>query len=232
MPAPLIGAFPTFAVPRNTIAFGTRIQSLVPGLGDTRGQGYRTKITTVKYTAAGTAHTLTFLRPLKPAGVNHSYLTAAVAGAATSAVLNRDPGAYAANAVLDNAATPSTADNLIAANDYFAMKKPDGTWTFGQVSAATTNSNGTVTVTIPAAPTGGFAAGTVFFFLGATTDTDPRTGAAHPAFSAAASATTTLDNNGGAVVQSLGRGEPILIDSNNATATGVLESATGVYAKY
>lgn len=238
---------PTFTLPRKTIAFGTRIQSLIPGRGDTRGSGYRAKVLAFAYTDAGTAHTLTFLRPLKiPGGgrivaaspqrqiTSHSYVTAAVAASASTFAIDRDPGAYAANAIADGAPVPSVADNLIAASDFYAVKLPGGNWFNDTVSARTVNADGTVTITPTGTiPAGGFSAQAVFYFFGVAADLDPRSGVAHPAFAGGAgSAKTTFDGLGGSLAQGHGPGEPILFDSNNATATGILEYCNGVYAKF
>lgn len=231
----LAGGFPSFSRPRNTIAFGTIITSLIQPRNKKR-----TKITTLKYTAAGTAHTLTILRALAKTKV-----VTAVAAAGTSVVLARDPGNYSANFAADLLAgpnsqgvqqggfpggTPVVANNLIASGDFLAIQMASGFFNLATVSAASTAVSGQCTVTVGAAPTGGYPAGADVYFFGTTTDTHPITGEAHPAFSGAASATTTLDNYGGEVAASFGVDEPLLFHSNNATATGVLESISGVYA--
>lgn len=237
----LAGGFPTFSRPRATIAFGTIITSLIQPRNKSR-----TKITTLKYTAAGTAHTLTILRSLAKVKI-----VTAVAASGTSYVLSRDPGNYSVNFAADNLKGPNTdgvqyagtvaggspglqpltANNLIASGDFLAIQTANPAVFFlAAVSAAATAANGQVTVTATAAPTGGVPAGADVYFFGTTTDVHPLTGEAHPAFSGTASTTTTLDGNGGEVVASVGTDEPLLFHSNNATATGVLETITGVYS--
>lgn len=242
----LVGAFPTFSRPRKTIAFGTIITSLIQPKNKAR-----TKITTLKYTAAGTAHTLTILRALAKCKV-----VTAVAAGGTSVVLNRDPGNYSANFLADAQKGPNTdgtqaagfvagqivagsqpgltplvANNLVASGDFLAIQTAvPSVFYLAAVSGAATAANGQVTVTVTAAPTGGIPANAEVYFFGTTTDSHPLTGEAHPAFSGTASVTTTLDGNGGEVVASFGLDEPLLFHSDNATATGVLELITGVYA--
>lgn len=242
----LAGGFPSFSRPRKTIAFGTIITSLIPPRNKSRA-----KITTLKYTAAGTAHTLTLLRSLAKCK-----LVNAVAASGTSYVLNRDPGNYSANFAADAQKGPNTdgaqaggfvagqvstglpglvplvANNLIASGDFLAIQTANPSFFFlGLVSGSpATASNGNVTVTATAAPVGGAPAGAEVYFFGTTTDTHPLTGEAHPQYSGTASVTTTIDGNGGEVMSAFGTDEPILFHSDNSTATGVLELITGVYA--
>lgn len=210
----------SFFVPQTSVAFGTAITAFIPPM-----QNQRTKIALMKYTAAGTAHTVTVLRPLAKTTVK-----TAAAASATSLVITRDPGNYSANATLDQKQfTPSVANNLIAANDYFLVRKPDNTYLLATCSAATTNADGSVTLTVSALPTGGIAAGADFWFFGITTDTNPNDNKAHPAWAAPASATTTYGDGSSSVVETIGMTEPMMIYSNNATATGTLEMVSGFY---
>jgi hypothetical protein len=237
--ANIVNAVRSFFRPRLSIAFGTVITSLVQS-----ANRLKTKVTRAKYTAGGTAHTLTFLRPLGskvnppgPQGAGNrlcnAYATAAVAAGATSIILNRDPGAYAANFLTDRGAgaAPLTADNLIASGDLLGIETAvPGVLYLATVSGSpVTNADGTVTVTITAAPTGGIPKYGQVFFFGTTTDVDPRTGEAHPQFSGTASVTTDLFADGGSVVESVEVDEPMLFHSNNATATGTLELISGMY---
>lgn len=227
---------PSFYIPRNTIAFGTVITEAVPPKG-----GLKTKLTYLSYTAAGTAHTVTIMRALAKTKVR-----VAAAAAATSLILNRDPGNYSGNATLDGKSyTPSTANNLIAANDYIYVQKPDGTWLLTTCSAATTDTStaapksddgmweataGRVTLTVAALPTGGIAAGAPCYFFGITTDTNPNDGKSNPVMAAGASATTTRGDGTWSYVESCNENEPLMVHSNNATATGTLEGGSGIYA--
>ena len=234
----LVGAFPTFSRPKKTIAFGTVITSLI----QPRKKAIA-KVTTLKYTAAGTAHTLTLMRALA-----RTKIVTAIAAAGTAAVLARDPGNYSANYAADALTGPNTngvqaagfagqtpivANNLIAANDWLVIQTANPhQYYLTQMSAPTTNADGTVNITLTtAAPTGGIPAGAVVFFLGTTTDTHPLTGEAHPQYTGTASVTSTIDGNGGEIASAFGIEEPLVFHSDNATATGVLELITGVYAR-
>lgn len=242
----LVGGFPTFSRPRKTIAFGTVITSLIPPRNKSRA-----KITTLKYTAAGTAHTLTILRALAKCKI-----VTAVAAAGTSYVLNRDPGNYSANFAADAQKGPNTdgtqaggfvagsavtgqpgltplvANNLIASGDFLAIQTANPSVFFVATVSGTpaTASNGQVTLTATAAPVGGVPANAEVYFFGTTTDTHPLTGETHPQYSGTASVTTTVDGNGGEVASAFGIDEPLLFHSDNSTATGILELITGVYA--
>lgn len=246
MASPAAALFPTFVRPYVTQTAATVIQSLIQPLAKKKA-----KILTLKYTDGGTAHTLTFMRPLGPQqkypapgtppltgiaagqGGGNAYATAAVAASGTALILNRDPGSYAANFLADGVPGPLCADNLIAANDYLVIETSiPGQFYASKISAATTNSDGTVTVTLStAAPTGGIPIRARIFYLGITTDTDPRTNEAHPTVvSGASSATVTYGGDGSPVQQTLASEEPILINSNNATGAGFLNTVSGIYA--
>lgn len=216
------GFFPSFGEGPRTQNAGTII--LLPVKPHRR---YKTKLMNLVYTSSSTAHTLTVMRPLAKTTV-----VTAVAASGTTVKLARDPGAYAANRVADNLPVTKTADNLVAANDYFAFLCPDGTLHVTLISAATTNADGTVSVTIStAAPTGGLPAGTPVWFFGVIGDTDPNTGLAHPAFAPTTSATTTFSNAaGGGLVQTFTPFAPLLIHSGNASNAGTIVNAGGIYA--
>lgn len=233
----LAGGFPTFSRPRNTIAFGTIITSLIQPRNKTRA-----KITTLKYTAAGTAHTLTVLKALAKCKV-----VTAVAASGTSVVLNRDPGNYSANFALDalkgpntdgtqaagftGGLTPIVANNLIASGDFLAIQTANpNVFNLASVSAASTAANGQCTVTVGAAPTGGYPAGAEVYFFGTTTDSHPITGEAHPQYAGTASVQVSHDASGGEVAAAYGIDEPLLFHSDNATAAGTLDIISGVYA--
>jgi hypothetical protein len=223
-------------LPRNTVAFGTVITDFVPPMGNVK-----TKMTYISYTAAGTAHTVTILRSLAKTNVR-----VAAAASATSLILNRDPGNYSGNATLDGRSyTPSVANNLIAANDYILVQKADGGWLLTTCSAVSTDTTtaanasddgkyqataGRVTLTVAALPAGGILAGAPVYFFGITTDTHPVDNKANPILAAGASVTTTRGDGTWVFVESVGENEPLMVHSNNATATGILENASGIYA--
>lgn len=190
-----------------SVAFGTAIRQLVPPhrLGFTR-------ITKLVYTCAGTAHTVTVLRPI-------GKTTVASAGAAGQAVVNltADPGLAAAYGGISNA---------LAANDLVAIRTAsDGITRLYVVSSVST-----LAITMTTNLVVAVAAGDTVWNFGITTDTDGRTGAAHPALLPPASATTSYEDREGGVVSSLAKDEPLLVNSNNATATGTLAQVSWCYS--
>lgn len=215
------GLAKTFFRPKKSVAFGTAFQTFIPP-GSPK---LRAKVLYWKYTVGAATHTVTFMRTMATTKVK----TAAIAGA-TSLVIARDPGNYSANATADGKAyTPSVANNLVAANDWLAVLKPDGTWLVFQPSAASTGTDGSVTLTVSALPTGGIAANAPVHFFGAAGDTDPKTNEAHPSYGPTASATTAYDAQGGSLVETVYPGDAMLFNSDNPTATGTLEYIAGIY---
>ena len=179
---------------------GTIIQYLIPPSPATfRGI---TRITTLTYISGSTAHTLTAMRPL-------GRTTVASAGATGQAVVNitADPGVAAGYGGINNG---------IAANDFVAIRTAsDGVTRLYKVSSVST-----LAITMTANLTVAVAAGDIFWFFGAAGDTDGRTGSAHPALKPPASATTTYTDRDGGVIATIGAFEPILLNSDNATAAG------------
>jgi hypothetical protein len=182
-------ALGSFNLGAKTATAGTEITQLIAP----RNRAY-TRVTTASYRAAGTAHTLTALRTL-----NQTVLSAAAAAGQAVISLAADPGS-------------------IAANDFVAILKPDGTYHLGKVSSVST-----LDVTLTAnVPTGGFAAGAKVFFFGAIGD-------GHPQFAGTATTLETYQDTTAGIVASNNVEEPILLHSGNATAAGVLERVSGVY---
>ena len=209
----------SFGRGKQTQTAGTEILEFIPPK-PTR----RPKITRIDYTNLGTAHTGTVMGALgktKTVGVQ-------VAGA-VSLVLARDPGKYATNFAADGRGVPSVADNLIAANDFVAVRKPDGTWLVAKPSAASTNADGTVTLTVSALPTGGIAAGADVWFFGINTDTNPNTNKAHEVFPFPASVQQVYGGSDAPIAEAWGLGEPLLFHDGNATNAGTLNEIQGVY---
>lgn len=185
---------------RTSVAFGTVINHLVPP----RRSAY-TRLTKLRLTAAGTAHTATILRPL-----GNTTVAATAAASQTDFTLTANPG-------------PS--GNALAANDWIAIRTAsDGITRLYRVSSISS-----LVVTLTGNLTVALAAGDKVWMFGATSDTDPRTGDAHPTFAIPASATTEYSDTVGGVVASVGKDEPILVQSNNATATGALEQTSYSY---
>lgn len=204
---------------RRTAAANTAIVVSIPPRKDRKA-----KITYIKYTSGATLHTLTFMRSLAKTTVKTT-----AAGGATSLILTRDPGAYAANATADGRPVPSVADNPIIANDFIMIRRADGNFAVIQPSAVAVNSDGSVTLTVTALPSGGVLAGSDVFFFGVPGDTNPDTGLANESYAPTISTTTPFDANGGSLIESLNMGDPLIIHSNNITAAGVIEYASGIY---
>ena len=176
---------------------GTRIRRLIGGKG-----GCFTHLLNMRYTAGATAHTITVMR-------GQSYTTLSAAALAAQA-----------DVVLTAAITDGT--NAVAANDLVAIKKPDGSWHLGLVSAWTA---GTLTLTLTAnVPTGGFNKGAAVICYGVAGDS----GHDNYKFAAGSGATTNYPavENGGSLIRSRRQNEPLIIDSDNATNAGTLENAT------
>lgn len=186
---------------------GTVIQYLIPP--DPRGY---TRVTKLTYTDTGTAHTLTFLRPI-------GKTTVASAAATSQAVVNftANPGTTAGYGGISNA---------IAANDFVAIKTAsDGITRLYKVSSVST-----LAITMTSNVVVAMAAGDQIWFFGITTDSDGRTGAAHPALlGGAGSAAVTFSDTEGGVVATVAKNEPILVNSNNATNAGTINQLSWTY---
>jgi hypothetical protein len=185
---------------RATASSGTVINHLVPPR-----RSAITRVSTARATAAATAHTLTCLRPIGK--------TTASADAATS------------QAVVNVTANPGPSGNALAANDWVAIRHAvDGITRLYQVgsiagTAVTLSANLTVAVTNR----------DEFWMFGVAADTDPRAGAAHPGFALGANAVTIYTDTVTGVIASIGKDEPILLQSNNATNAGSLDQTTWAY---
>ncbi len=193
---------------RKTETLGTVIRVLVPG--DKHAYTY---LTHLRYKVAGTAHTLTMMK-----GQSSADVTTAVPAAGTSVIVDA--------ALLDGAG------NALAANDVLAIEVTNIAsgvkgW---HLSLVTTWTVGTLTIVIATAIPAGFrvdVGGRVVSFgipgdaghadntiLTGTSET-----VSHPAVS-----------NSGPLLRSATKNEPIIISSNNATAAGVIEETSAVYA--
>lgn len=166
-------------------------------------QGLYTRLLQLVYTNQGTAHTITFLRP-----IGETVLAAAAA---------------ASQAVLELAAQPATSRgggaNNVAANDYLAWENDDGTFAFGAVSSVSG-----LAITMAASLAKAAAAGRKVWFLGVAADVNVD-GYAHPAAPAPASATTTYSDSVAGVASAIRPYDPLLVQSNNAVAAGTIERA-------
>lgn len=184
---------------RTTATAGTRIRVLVPP----DPNGY-TRLTKVTYTAQGTAHTLTVARPL-----GKTTLTAYAA-----------PG----QAVVNLAADPNPSGNAIAAGDILAIRETDGVTRLYTVSSVST-----LAITLTANLTVGAALGATVWSFGALGDTHPLTGRPHDTLDGTASTTTSYEDREGGVFATFTYDDPILLDSDNATAAGTFRQVSYSY---
>jgi len=190
-----------------TATAGTVIQYLVPP-----NKGGLTRLTTVAYTSAGTAHTLTFQRTL-----GRCLCASVVAAAGTVITLNKDPGA-AANSY-------GGLNNPIAANDFLAVRETDGIARLYKVLSVAG-----LAITLTAGLAVGVNASSDVWHFGITTDVDGRSGKAHPAFAPPVSVTTSYVDRDGGVVATYALDEPILISSNNLVAAGTFAQISWAYS--
>lgn len=191
-----------------TEAAGTVINVVAPAR-----VGFYTRVSLVKYTAGGTAHSLYVMRPLGR--------TSCSADAAAS------------QAVINLAADPGPTGNLLAANDFLVILGDDAVPIVRKVSSITG-----LAVTVDSNFAAKVSKGAAIWNYGVVGDTDPVTGAPHLIWSSllAASATTTFtgttSNNGATCVAStLSVDQPLLLQSNNATAAGTFVEVHWQHAK-
>ena len=221
---PIANIYGTRSFGKVTAAAGTAYTFLVEPMNNAEAM-----LRFLQFTVLGTAHTLTVMRPLSSQQVSGQsqrcscYLTAAAAAAQAVININQDPGVYTAYF----SGTPSVANNVIAANDYVAVKLVDGTWQVGVVSSVAT-----LAITLTAnLGTGGAASAAPVWFFGITTDTNPYDGKAHPAYNLFAnSAPLNIGAEDAPIASTFRVGEPLLLYVNNATAASVLERGIAEYA--
>lgn len=190
-------------------------------------------LTGLRYQCGTTSHVLTFMKPL-----NYTTVSADAAASQAVVVLTADPGLYQTSdrykyPLPAGMTAPATGNNGIAASDYVVYQAAAGHWVMDTVSSVSS-----LSVTLATnLPTGGVKAGAIFYFFGVSTDTDPQTNLAHQqadieaAPSGTAMVTLPLLSSGG-VAHALHRGDPMIIHSNNATAQGWLQLASGFYGRY
>lgn len=197
------------------------------------GKVGRTHINNLGYVSGTTAHTLVVMRPL-----NWVRITTAVAANSQTVVLEEDPGVYSTNfnyPINGTQYPAAAADNAIAGSDYVAFQLVDGTWHFSAVTSVSTLTL-TITTATPNVTGGGAAANTPCYFFGVSTDTNPCTGRAHPAFNPPIPAsgellTTFCSAAGEVLVSSLFPGDPMILYSANGTAAGRLTHVSGFYER-
>lgn len=196
------GIFGGNTLGRKSVAFGTAINRLVPPF-----RGKTTRISKMVATAAGTAHTVTVMR-----SIGRTKVTTAAAASATAITVDAING------------TLSPTGNNLAGSDLVAFRETDGVTRQYTVSSVSGN-----VITLSAGLTAGVAAQADVWNFGVAGDTDPKTGEAHMVFTVPASATTTFSDDSAGVAASNLPDEPLLLQQNNATATGTIEQVSYGY---
>lgn len=192
-----------------SVAFGTIIQQNIPGL-----TGFRACLLRAVYTAAGTAHTLSLLYPATTNG-GHAPAAATVLGSKNTS----SAAAAAAQAVISVVNAPKDpAGNATASGDIIAYECTDGTWEFNTVSSLDT-----LAITCGTNLAKPIAAGAKVRILGVVAD------GFNMQFPCAASATTDWNGDGSILAAVPDVGEPCVLQSNNATATGFLLQVLAAY---
>jgi len=257
MSVPFIPGLPGFGITPPHNAFGTVIAAVVPPFAGPRSaplvygavtvaagskpnpvpnwyeQPY-THLTTLLYTTGTTAHAITVMRPL-----NWTTFAAAVAKNTTAISLTTDPGLYSTsyNYPLPGSQTAPAlvADNALAAGDYVAYQLDDGTWQYDTIASGTfSGGNIVLTTGTPNRNGATIAAGRPIFWFGVPADSDPATGQPHPFFDSIAS-TNKIDQIGGyngEGIVTLHPGDPMIVESNNVTATGIMDLVAGFFGRY
>lgn len=201
--------------------------------------GAVTRLVSLAYTCGATAHTLTVMRPL-----GKTTVASPAAGGQNVINITNDPGKFSTTYP---GGTSNVADDGIAANDFVAYQCNDGTWVVDTVASVATLAL-TMTTNVPAS---GVAAGAPLWFFGIATDTNPADNLPHPQFTLTASQLTTLGDtvgegiagfvgsiahppfmaSGGATTGNNmdGTNEPLIVQSNNITAAGTLETVQAMY---
>lgn len=195
-----------------TASAGTAIQALIPPHENRR---YYTRIMGITYTSGGTAHTLAIMKAL-----GKTSLTAAAASGATSITVG---------------STSFGAGQTLAANDFVVIRLQVATGYIYQLLAVSGVSDLTLTVTAlaTAAPNGA-----PVWLFGTATESDagiinlspPVSATTHYYYGEGGVATSGYRVEVGDVVyQRSGRGDPIIVNSNNVTAAGTIQNVSYAY---
>lgn len=181
---------------------GTLIQFVVPSRGN-----QITRVTRLSYLDSGTAHTITIMRPIG---------RTTVAGAAA-----------VGQTLLNFTSEPGLGANTLAANDFVVIQEKDGIQRVYKISAVPTSYPGQVT--LASNLVAGCLGNEPVWNYGITTDTGVD-GNAHPFFtSLATSAIQTFTDSDSGIVAGFKPGDPLLLNSNNATNAGKLSNIVWCY---
>lgn len=158
------------------------------------------------------------------------------AKAATTLVISRDPGAYAAMWAAQGRSAPMISDNAIAASDVIGVRLQNGKVVPIIVSAVGSYTDPVTgntdplkkSLTVPALADKVLKGAEVWFF-GATSDTNPRTNDTEYVLASGTAGAVVTGASGDTLVRGLGVGEPMLFYGPNATTAGTLSIAQGRY---
>lgn len=189
---------------RVTQTAGTIIRLLIPPV-----RGLTTVITGLEYLPAATAHTLTILQAL-------GKTTLSAAAAASQAVVNitADPGATTSLFFPTNVAA-----GALAASDKVVIRQGNGIFQYNTVSSIST-----LAVTLASNLDYATPAGAEFWYFGVAAN-------GHPAELTVASTLYSKQNPNG-LWASLYPGDPLIIESDNATNAGFLERVDVAYCDF
>jgi hypothetical protein len=201
---------------KNSVAFGTIIQTLVRPF-----KGAWTKITRICYSTTGTAHTLTIRK-----SIGKTTLAANAAAAQAVIVLAATPG-FTINGTF-------TANRAVAGNDYLVVERVDATCGRTTYDLYKVSSVSGLSITLTGNVVGALAKGAQVWLMSLDTDKIPgaTNNPTNPKFTTAATAAYAnvppifAEDMG--VASTVGQEEPMIIESNNATATGTLEFAEAI----
>lgn len=190
-----------------TITADTLIEVVIPPK-----DGCRTRVMKFEYTSAGTAHTVTLMKPL-----GQTTLSAAAGTGQAVVNLTADPGT-------------GTVAGGIAANDYLIIRKEST----GVVYLVKVSSVATLAITLTANVPVAFSAADTVWFYGIPTNVRTNTAVGHMALLPPVSATTTFSSTdwGEGIFTTDGRDEPVIISSTNATAAGTMKLINAAYFSY
>lgn len=223
-----------------TVAFGTVINQLAQPM-----RGQYTRLTGVGYLPGATAHTLTYARAkykCQAQGVNAAgQKNINIYVAATPSTLNALP--YAIGDIAHSPPSGVIATLTPANSMWIAIREADGVTRAYQLdgSAGYTAATGTayaIITTIANLVAGTQAAGTnlasqfpsdIWFFGLLATTKDPNTGAVDQTSLTVASTQFTFTETTCGIAASNGKDEPLMVQSNNITATGAFTSVSYIY---
>ena len=128
--------------------------------------------------------------------------------------------------VINIDANPGPSGNLLAASDIGVYRTNAGLFILDTVSSISS-----LAVTLTTNLAAAISKGADLWMYGVLADTDPNSGEAHQTFIGTASVITTIKDDTAGLVASFGLDEPLVVQSNNATATGFLEQVGYVHTR-